>query len=157
MSQELTCNFRMTVVKRDAEGRLLQNQQHGHSFFRDVSGAGGPYPGKITVPLTGVQIPMTQLAEAGPAWLKHLGLTSGADPGADHKIYYVELGIKDLATSIFYPFVEIWPGEEWPIPLTRNLLEKYNSTGTGTGPANNMLWAISHIASCDISLSAYQR
>lgn len=157
MANEATFQIGLTISKRSTTGaRNLLNFSKAVSFRSAVSGTKGPLPGSVLVPLAGVAISLAQLTTPSIVWLHHQGLADGSDPGADPSIYYVELGIKDILTGRFTPFPELWPGEEYAMRLSRNLLESYNSTGTGTGPANNSLWAISHIAPCTLWVGAFE-
>ena len=66
-------------------------------------------------------------------------------------IFYNNLQCKDITRrvvvnpmlrnnpNVFYPLGEIHPGESWPIRLSRNLMEQYAGSGTGTtGPENKL-------------------
>ena len=157
MADEATFQNSLTIMKRSTTGaKQLLNFQKAVSFRATVTGTKGPLPGSILVPLTGVAVSLSQLTTPSIAWLHHQGLADGSDPGSNPSIYYVEVGVKDVLTSRFTPLLELWPGEEYPLRLSRNLLESYNSTGTGTGPANNSLWVMSHGAACTLWIGAFE-
>jgi hypothetical protein len=158
MADESVFTYQLNIRKRSADGKVqLMNVRHSGSFRVNVAGNKGPAPGAYDVPLTGLFVDLAELTAPGWCVFKHNGLTSGEDPGDDPSIYYVDYGIEDLISGRKLILGELQPGWEIPIYLSRNLLEAYNQTGTGTGPANNRLWLISHIAACNVSIEAYER
>ena len=156
MAREANIQASLTIRKSITAGGLVLNRQHSHAYQATVTGTKGPSPGAVLVPLVGVDIDLSQLTQPGWCWIKHLGLAAGTDPGTTPEIYYIDIGIKDILSGRFLPFMELQPGGELPFYFSRNLLEAYNQTGTGTGPANNTLHAIAYIAACNLSIEAYE-
>lgn len=155
---EATITVGLSIRKRSADGqRELLDPNHSRGFRSPVSGTKGPVPGAVTVPLAGVDVDLSGLTIPGLCWMTHEGRADFADVGADPSIYYVEYGIKDALTNLFYPWGELWPGDAWPMRLSRNIREFYNSTGTGTGTPVNKVHLMTHIAPCIINFSAYER
>ncbi len=68
----------------------------------------------------------------------------------------MEYGIKDPGTGYFYPLGEVGPGEEWPLKLSRNILEAYFS-GTGTTGDVDYFWLKANTAACYVTVSAFER
>lgn len=157
MANEALISVALTIDKRSSNRQnQLINFPMKASFRSDVDGVKGPVPGALLVPLAGIDIDVSELTTPGLCWLQHQGLADFSDPGTDPSIYYIDVGIKDVLSGRFLPLLELHPGDAWPVRLTRNLLEAYNSTGTGTGPANNTLHAISHIAPCTLFVGAFE-
>lgn len=157
MSREASIQYSVNVRKQSANGLLLLNHPFSHSFSIDMAGAKGPLPGSILVPLAGVTIDLSQLTAPGLCVFKHQGIADGTDPGNTPQIYYVEICVKDLLSGRSLPFMELQPGWEMPFYFSRNLLEAYNSTGTGTGPANNILQVRSYIKPCNLFIGAFEK
>ena len=156
MSREVVISGNLTAVKYGDNREKLVDFQFPFSIRADMVGNKGPLPGAILVPLAGVDVDLAQLTQPGWCCLHHQGLASGGSLGDDPSIYYVEVGIKDAAASLFYPLLELQPGWKLPVYPSRNLLEVYNATGTGTGPAVNTLHLISHIAPCNVFVGALE-
>ena len=154
MSREINISGSMTITKFGAHRERLVDFPFTFSFRADMLGSKGPLPGAILVPLAGVDVSLSQLTQPGWCGFHHQGLASGGDLGDDPSIYYVDIGVKDVLTGRFYPMLELQPGWKLPHYFSRNLLESYNQTGTGTGPANNTLHLISHIAPCNVYIGA---
>lgn len=98
-------------------------------FQADQSVAGGMSPGQLECTHAGQEINLTALDD--PKWceVRHIG---------DDDDVYIELCIRDPETGLMYPFAELSPGEQFPLPLSRHLGRQYG-TGTGTG-TTNQLW-----------------
>ena len=157
MANEATINVGLSILKRSTNGlNYLLNPNYQHSFRSTVTGTKGPVPGSILVPLTGVDVDLSQLTTPGLCWLHHQGRSDGNDVGDDPSIYYVEYGIRDSITSVYWPLGELWPGDQFPLRLSRNLEESYNATGTGTGPPVHFLHLQSHIAACTVFVGAFE-
>lgn len=98
------------------------------TFQADVSTARGPSPGLVNVPLAGVDLTFPELIQPGFCRIGNIEDTGGN---------FFEWGVYEPATATFYPIGEVRPGEFYVIRLSRNLLEQYAGSGTGTtGPEN---------------------
>lgn len=100
------------------------------SYAVDVSGAKGPVPGAINVPVDGVAISLAELSNPGWCWLHNL-----------HPSHNIHIGIRDPDSGLFYPLLMLKPGMRYLIYLSQELGEEYQGTGTGTGVPANQLWA----------------
>lgn len=141
MANEASIRVSMNIKKGNLDYRSSP------SLFRaDISSSGGPTPGKITVPVTGVSITFPQLTTPGLAWVQNMDSTN-----------YVEYGIKDPGTGKFYPLGEILPGEFYPIRYSRNLLSDYTNVGTGTDGDVNYLWFKANTAPVDVQIHAFEK
>jgi len=118
MSNEAFITSRLSIRR----GNLNYRDPSAGGFRADVSASVGPSPGYILVPTAGVQVSFPQLVTPGLVWVQNLDDTN-----------YFELGIKDPGTGLFYPLMELLPGESFPFRFSRNLLEDY--TNVGPAPA----------------------
>src|SRR5690606_17839367 len=115
----ITCSLRILKGSLDYVSRPEQ-------FRADVSVAKGSTPGNQTIPVGGKSIDLSELTTPGFCRIMNLDETN-----------YVEFGTYDPDTDVFYPLLEIGPGESYIYKLSRNLNEEYSGTGTGTtGPSN---------------------
>lgn len=114
-------------------------------FKATVVGSKGPVPGAVTISTDGTDIDFSQLVTPGLATIKNMDSTN-----------YVEYGIWEPATSLFYPIGEILPGEEYPIRFSRNLQEEYIGTGTGTSAPTNRLRFKANNAACVVMIGAFE-
>lgn len=133
MAGEIRIMSGLTIQKRS--GALWQiNFNRSQPFSTDLINVKGPCVGTVAVTDDGVDLDLSQLTsfamEPGEAWFQNLSA-----------LYTVDVGIRDPDTGQFYPFMELKPGRGQGVPLSRNLLEQYDVTGTGTGGANNKLHA----------------
>lgn len=104
----------------------LSYQSQPQAFNADVSASRGPSPGLVLIPTTGRDIYFTELTTPGLCRLMNLDTSN-----------YVEVGVKDPQSNLFYPLLELLPGESYVIRFSRNLQEQYTGSGTGTtGPEN---------------------
>lgn len=120
-------------------------QSQPSAFQADVAGAKGPTPGAFTVTTLGTDCDLSELSQAGLCRIQNLDETN-----------YVEYGIFDPQTNLFYPLGELLPGESYVLRLSRNILEEYVGTGTGTtGPTNTFRFK-SNTAECDVLVEAFE-
>lgn len=141
MSNEASIRLSMNIRKGN-----LDYRSNPTSFAADISSSSPPTPGKITVPVAGIQVSLSLLVMPGLYWVQNLDPTN-----------YVEYGIKDPGTGKFYPIHEIMPGEFYPGRFSRNLLSDYTNTGTGTDGDVNYLWFKANAAPVDIQLHAFEK
>ena len=130
MANEITVQSSLIIKKGN-----LDYQSRPTSFRADLVTAvpKGPVPGAIEALWDGTDVSFSQLVDPGLCRLGNLGRTDGV---VDTNAYY-EYGIREPATNTFYPLGEVLPGESFVIRLTRNLLEEYQGTGTGTSAPTN--------------------
>ena len=86
----------------------------------------GPTPGAVVVPVTGVDIDLSQLVQPGLCRIMNIDDTN-----------FVTYGIWDADNSALYPLGELLPAESYIIRLSRQLGEK-EAAGTGTGATNTL-------------------
>lgn len=114
-------------------------------FQITMNGQKGVSPGAITVSQAGTDVDFPNLVTPGFAMLKNLD-----------DLNWVEYGIRDPATHVFYPLGKIDPGQEWPIYFSPNLREDYYNTGTGTtGPINHFHMK-AHGGPVNVSVEAFE-
>lgn len=112
------------VIKLDN----FQYRSFPNAFTADMATGKGPSPGYIDIPTTGRDIYFTELTQ--PAFCVFQNLE---DDGGN----YFDVGIYEPATRLFYPLLEVNPGEIYVVKLSRNLMEQTSQSGTGTtGPEN---------------------
>lgn len=136
-------SIRSSLQVRSGE---LFYQSQPTAFEADVAGSKGPSPGAITVSVFGTNIDLSQLVT--PALCRVMNL----DP-----TNYVEYGIRDPATGVFYPLGEILPGETYILRLSRNIQEDYYNTGTGTTASINFFHFKANKAPCVVVIEAFER
>ena len=142
---------RITVgmqIRKTSDGITVMDVRKSSSFSVDVSGTKGPSPGAITALVTGTVVDLSQLTIPGLVWITSLD---------DDEGNYVEYGIYDPQLDVFYPLGEVGPGESWPLKFTRNLLEEYSNTGTGTTAATNKFMVKAFNASAIVSVEAFEK
>jgi len=132
MSNEATIRSSLSLRKLDANNvTILEYSGRPSGFQADVAGTKGPVPGAITALRTGTIVDFSQLTIPGFCQITSLDSNTGN---------YVEYGIYDPQINVFYPLGELGVGESYILKLTRNLLEEYIGTGTGTtGPTNKFM------------------
>ena len=121
MANEATVRVSLTIRK----GNVFY-QSRPEAFLADVSVGKGPVPGAKTCNSGELDIDFAELTNPGLCRLSNLSSEG-----------YLEYGIWDPETSVFYPLGEILPGESYIIRLSRNFGEEYSGTGTGTTAATN--------------------
>lgn len=145
MSNEASVTSGLRINGGDADP--LQYQSLPQAFNADVSVGRGPSPGIITVPTIGVAADFSALTQAGLCRIMNLDNTN-----------YVEYGITDPESNLFYPLGELLAGESYVFRLSRNLAEEHAGTGSSSatvGPDTNTFWLRADTASCDVLLEAF--
>lgn len=137
----------ITTVLRIDKGNLHYQSQPG-SFTANIDAAKpkGPVPGAIAVATAGTDISLSQLDTPGLVHLRNLDDTN-----------FVEWGIRIPATSKFVPIGELLPGESFVLRLSRNLLEEYTNTGTGTSAQILFLHFKADTASVNVLIEAFEK
>ena len=141
MANEVTIVSSLRIVT----GNLIYQSQPT-AFSAAMTGSKGPTPGAISVPIGGVAVTFGELITPGFCRLMNLDATN-----------YVEYGIRDPGINVFYPLGEILPGESFILRLSRNLLEEYTGTGTGTTSTGNQFWLKANTATCYIVVEAFEK
>lgn len=132
MADEASIRVGLYIRKTDPNDgtvTLVNGPAFSKAFQDDVSGTFGPTPGTVAIPATGVSVPLTGITNPGWCWIENQGASSN-----------VQVGVKDADSALFYPLLELKPGQALPLPLTTDLFEEYQGTGTGTGSPTNLLW-----------------
>lgn len=148
MSDEATVMSALNLRKTSGSLVVLEYMSRPAQFQADVDGTKGPVPGAFTVLRTGTIVDLSQLTI--PGFYRVMNLSS--DEGN-----YVEYGIYDPQTDVFYPWGEMGPGESYVGKFSRNLQEEYSGTGTGTTAATNKVMFKAFNASCVALLEAFEK
>lgn len=139
--------FRLQVSLQARSGNLdYRSSPTSFSADLEATEAKGPTPGAIRVPAGGVAVSFSELTTPGFVILQNLDDTN-----------YVEYGIRDPGTGVFYPLGELMSGEINLLRLSRNLLEEYTNTGTGTTSPGNQFWLKASVDPCTVVVSAFER
>lgn len=123
----------------------IMYQSYPNAYTMDVADGYGPSPGAFLVAVTGTDVDMSELVHPGLCYLYNMDDTN-----------YVEYGVKDPDTGVFYPIGEIGPGECYVIKLTRNLGQDYPGTGVGTGVETNTFHFKANTASVWCRVDAFE-
>jgi len=133
MSNEARVNTQLQITKGN-----LQYRSSPTAFLGDVTGAVGPTPGAIEVPITGVDVDFSVLTTPGYCRIYNFDDTNfiiwGAHDGTD-----------------FYPLGEVRPGESYVLRLYRYL----GGLGTGTGTTVK-LHLMADTATCYVAVEAFE-
>lgn len=148
MSSEATVRVSLTIIKTSAEGSipLLDYSSRPAAFNVDVTGTKGPTPGAFSVDTLGVDCDLSELTTPGLCRIMNQDETN-----------YVEFGIFDPQTNVFYPLGEVGPGESYVLKLSRNILEEYSGTGTGTTGPTNTLRFKANTAEVNVLVEAFEK
>ncbi len=117
------------------------------TFRGDVTGRKGPSPGAITATIAGTDVDFSELSTPGYARIQNQDLTNTVD-----------VGIWDPETGVFYPMLELLPGESYPLRLSRILAGEYGTDPAvgSTGPNTNRLRIRANVASCVVLVEAFE-
>lgn len=122
----------------------MQYQSQPTAFEPTITGAKGPTPGALEIPVEGEDIDLSELVEPGLCRIMNLDTDN-----------YVSWGIWD-GTS-FYPLGELLPGETYTFRLARDLGEEYGS-GTGTTGEGINKWRFkADTAPVNVLVEAFER
>ena len=148
MANEARINCGLYIRKTSSDGtKILIDYRGGpESYQADVDGTKGPTPGSFQVPTYGTTVSLSQLSTPGLAFIHNQDSTN-----------FVELGIRDPNTGVFYPFMELLPGEACVLRFSRNLLEGYTNTGTGTTGQVNQLHAKANTSPVQLEVNAFEK
>ena len=104
----------------------LQYSSRPGAFLPAMSGTNGPAPGAVTVPVSGIDISFAQLDSMGG-----LGRFYNID-----STNFITVGLRDKITNVFYPFIDVKPGETYVMRLSSKLPK--DEPGTGTFSTSNV-------------------
>ena len=149
MANEARITSSLQIRKTASDGTvLLEYLSRPAAFTATVDGTKGPSPGAVTALTTGTIVDLSALTI--PTFCR-IG-AQFSDTGN-----YVEWGIYDPQTDVFYPMGEVNPGESYIIKLSRNLLEEYTATGTATTGATNKFMVKAFNASAVVLIEAFEK
>jgi hypothetical protein len=142
MANEINVRASLQIKKGN-----LDFQSKPTVFKSDMTGLDGPTPGTITCAVApGTDVDLSELTTPGMCWMMNLDATN-----------YVTVGIRDPESNLFYPFLELLPGEFTVFRLARNVEEEY-ATGTGTVGANtNRIRIVANNAACNVAVFAFEK
>jgi len=128
--------------------RIQQNnlnyQSQPTSFNPTITGTNGPTPGATTIPTTGADVTFSQLTSLGGLCrLMNIDKTN-----------YVTVGMRDKTTNVFYPLIELLPGESYVCRLSRKIGKEEVGTGTFSG-TNTVFHAKADTASVILLIDAF--
>lgn len=141
MSREISVRSSITI----RSGNLVYQSPGKSLFTSDLNANKGPCPGMVTIPVGGISITFPYLTTPGQVVICNLDTAN-----------FVEYGIKDPGSGKFYPLGEVLAGESYVFRFSRNLLENYTNTGTGTTGDVNYLWLKADTAPCDVIIDAFE-
>lgn len=122
MSNEATVRCGLTI-----SGPGPQRYDARPSSFRaDISLKGGPSPGSFTVTEEGTDVDLSALFH--PSLCRIMNLEDPETTGTRT----VTVGRWDPDTDLFYPFMDVLPGESYVIRLAEQVSDEFSGTGTGT-------------------------
>jgi hypothetical protein len=150
MASEITVRNALTI-----RAGSLDYRSSPSAFIADLDSAAnpfGPTPGAVVADTDGRDVDLSALTTPGFVFLQNL-----EDPDGDNGGFYVEYGIRDGTTGYFYPFGELGAGETAVLKLSRNLLEAYTGTGTGTTGTVNFFHVRATGGSCNVRVDAFER
>ena len=140
MADEITIQYSLSVLN----GNLQERRQT--QFQADQTTAKGPTPGALTIPTTGEDISLAEVTTPGVGRVLNLDATN-----------FVMVGIRDPDSDLFYPLVELLPGESYLMRFSRYLTREIVGTGTGTGTTNNFLHLRADTAACVVLLEIFDK
>lgn len=146
MSNEAVIQSGLQVTKGSQNYRAQPT-----SFTADIAGNAGPTPGAILVATSRTDVDLTQITSNG--YLPGLCRIQNLD-----STNFIEIGVYD-PTGIFYPIMELLPGEFIVIRLSRYLGEELDPT-VGTGTYNIEVTQLSlkaTVAACLVLVEAFAK
>lgn len=143
MADEATIRSSLQIVKGD-----LNYQSQPTTFQADVSTAKGPTPGAVLATTAGTDVDLSALTTPGLARFQNLDASN-----------YVEVGTWDPENLLFYPLLELLPGEVQVVRIARNLSQEVGTgPGTGTaGPSTNKLRVRANAAACNVFVEIFEK
>lgn len=141
MSNEIEFRGGLTIRKG-----FLDYRSSPTSFQADQDGSGGPTPGEMLATEDGADVDLSMLTTPGMAWVQNMDSTN-----------YVEFGIFDATANVFYPFLEVLPGECYPIRLSRYIQQEFGGTGTADTVASSTLRVKGIGGDCRVRVDVFEK
>lgn len=113
------------------------------SFLGTLTNDVGPAPGNVLCSIHGTLIDLSQLTIPGYTRIQNLDPTN-----------FVEVGVWDTVTAVFYPIDELLPGETYIRRLSRNLGGE-EGTGTIAATGATRLMVKANTAACNVLVEAF--
>lgn len=147
MADEATITSGLRILKRDANNVIILDYPNktGQTFSVDVTGTKGPTPGALTIPTGGKVVSLEELVTPGLYRFTNMDSAS-----------VIEYGIYLPDFDLFVPWGEMLPGETYVGRFSRNLLEDYPGTGTGTDAAHNRVFMKSYPSDAVCNIEAFE-
>lgn len=124
-------------------GKLIV--QRSFSFPFNQSTAKGSTPGNVAATVAGTVVSLAALTYPGVGYITNLDTTN-----------YVQVGIYSSALGTFFPLMDVWAGETWPIRFSSRLGHgESGSSGTGTGGVGSdslMIKGVGGTVNCDVQI-----
>lgn len=142
MANEITVRNSLSVKNGNLDFR-----SNPTVFKADMTGLDGPTPGTITCAVApGTDVDLSELSTPGMCFVQNLDATN-----------YVTIGIRDPENNLFFPFMELLPGEFSVFRLSRSVEEEF-ATGTGTVGANtNRIRVVANNSACNVFFAAFEK
>lgn len=141
MANEFDARLSVSIKKGN-----LDYQSRPTDFQADQVGDGGPTPGTILCSTDGTDVDLTELTTPGIAWIMNLDVTN-----------YVEVGVWDATALVFYPFMELLPGEFFVVRLSRYIQQEFSGTGTHDTASSSRLRVKAIGAACRVRVEVFER
>ncbi len=123
----------------------LTYQSQPTAFNADMDSAKGPTPGAFSASVAGTDVNLSQLVRPGLCRIMNLDEDN-----------FVHVGIWSPDAHLFFPLMELLPGETYVLRLSRDLGDEYLGAGTGTGAPPNTLRVKADTAACNVLVEAFE-
>lgn len=141
MSNEISVTASLTISKDN-----LSYQNSPRSFRADMTTAAGPTPGLVVATPLGQTVDLSLLTTPGMCCITNIN---------DGDVY-VEVGIWDVTNSIFFPLMEVLPGESYVIRLSRSLGLEEAGAGSGSTGSGNSLMLRCNSQTANVKVEAFE-
>ncbi len=145
MAAEIQVRVSLTIVK----GNIVYGPTRPNAFAADFLGSSGPTPGMVVIATNITTITLANLATLG-GWCRMENYD---------QTNFVMVGIYDQDSAVFFPFLELLPGETVVLRLSR-FINRELVPGTGTGSADRnvtVLAAKADVAPCNLLVEAFDK
>jgi hypothetical protein len=114
------------------------------TFTADVSQPGGPVPGQLLVPTTGLDVSFSPLVMPGLCRIMNLDTDN-----------FVDYGLRDTVNNVAYLPFRLLPGEFYLHRFSDHI--GHGETGTGTTPNDATVFHVrANLASCKVQVEAIE-
>ncbi len=153
MANEANIRSGLNIQKFSASGSgiVVLDERYGRTFRVDVDNSFGPSPGAINVDAEGTNVSWAEFVARGLT--PDICVISNLEVNNDDN--YIVVGRYDSATSRFYPFMRVYPGEEYVIRLSPDVDTEFVGTSTLADTPTSTLRLYSFSASCPARVDAY--